>query len=824
MCRCLPVLLVLLAASAPASARGLLIPKEKSVPPLALLNHQVEVSIDDQVAVTRVEQVFRNHTDRELEATYIFPVPKGASVRKFSMWVGGKKLPGELVEAAKARQIYESIVRRTQDPGLLEYMGTNLLRLKVYPILPRSDQKVEVSFTAVAPAENGLVQYTYPLKTDGKAISTLEKFSLTLNLKSQHSIQNIYSPTHAVTITRPNDREASVAFAKEQALLDRDFLLYYSAGGKDVGLTAVTHRPIAEQGGYFLMLVSPRPELSKEKRIPRDMVFVLDTSGSMRGKRMEQARSALQYCLKQLDAGDRFNLINFATTVNRYADNLLPANAGELEKARRWVAALEATGGTAINDALAAALEMRTKDEGRTFTLVFFTDGQPTIGETDPEKILKAVAERNTSSTRIFTFGVGDDVNATMLDALADQTRAVSSYVREAEDINEKVSSLYAKISNPVLTNLKLQVTGDIKLSEVYPPQLPDLFHGTQLVVLGRYTGQGHAAVKLTGLIAKESQEFVYETKFADKTNDDRIFVEDLWARRKVGYLLDAIRRNGEKKELVQEVVNLAKRYGITTPYTSYLIVPDGAVPVAQARDGKPNVAFGNFGGGGFGGGFGGGNGAGFGPGFVPPALKGTPGGPTSDVKDFAARVQAAPGQAATYRFTYAQAESEKLDKHRAKGGKVGKALDEAQQRWNAVNEANKAWREGRRLETQAGKLGVDLSLESNFLRNQSCLTPTANRRVQNRNCLEVGGVWIDEGFDPKMKTVAIKAMSKAYFRILERHPEAKDVFRMGNFLVWVAPSGTALIVDARSGSEELSDSAIDALFTPSKSTTEKQK
>jgi Ca-activated chloride channel family protein len=824
MHRCLPVLLVLLAWSAPASAHGLLIPKEKTVPPLALLNHQVDVAIDDQVAITRVEQVFRNHTDRELEATYIFPVPKGASVRKFSMWVGGKELPGELVEAAKARQIYESIVRRTQDPGLLEYMGSDLLRLKVYPILPKSDQKVAVSFTAVALAENGLVQYTYPLKTDGKAISTLEKFGLNLKLKSQHSIQNIYSPTHAVTITRPNDREAAVAFAKEQALLDRDFLLYYSAGGKDVGLTALAHRPIAEQGGYFLMLVSPRAELSKEKRVPRDMVFVLDTSGSMRGKRMEQARSALQYCLKQLQSEDRFNLINFATTVNRYADNLLPANNGELEKARRWVAALEATGGTAINDALAAALEMRTKDEGRTFTVVFFTDGQPTIGETDPEKILKAVAQRNSASTRIFTFGVGDDVNATMLDALADQTRAVSSYVRESEDINEKVSGLYAKISNPVLTNLKLQVTGDIKLSEVYPPQLPDLFHGTQLVVLGRYTGQGHAAVKLNGMIGSEVQEFVYETKFPDKTNDERMFVEDLWARRKVGYLLDAIRRNGEKKELVLEVVTLAKRYGITTPYTSYLIVPDGAVPVAAARDGKPNVAFGVGNGGFGGGGIGGFAGGGYGPGFVPPALQGGPGKGPADVKDFASRIQNAPGQASTYRFDLAQKDFDKLADLKSKGGKSAKALDDAQQRWNAVNDANRAWREGRRLETQAGKLGVDLSLESNYLRNQSCLTPTANRYVQKRNCLDVGGVWIDEGFDPKMKTVAIKAMSKAYFRILELHPEAKEVFRLGNYLVWVAPSGTALIVDGRTGSEELADTVINALFTPQSGGPAKQK
>src|SRR5262249_52955411 len=153
-----------------------------------------------------------------------------------------------------------------------------------------------------------------------------------------------------------------------------------------------------------------------------------------------------------------------------------------------------------------------------------------------------------------------------------------------AEDIEAKVSSLHAKISNPVLTNLKLSATNDISFSEVYPAQLPDLFHGTQLTVFGRYSGKGPAAIKLTGQVGMETKEFVYELTFPDKTNDNREFVEHLWARRKVGFLLDQIRVNGDKKELVQEVISLAKKYGIATPYTSYLIVPDGAVPVAQAK------------------------------------------------------------------------------------------------------------------------------------------------------------------------------------------------------------------------------------------------
>src|SRR5262245_24838298 len=311
----------------PVMASGLLIPVEKKLPPLAMLNHHVQVSIEDQVAVTRIEQTFRNHTDRQLEATYIFPVPKGASVRKFSMWVDGKEMPGELVEADKARQIYTEIVQRTLDPGLLEYMGNNLLKLRVFPVPPKGDQKIAISYTSIADSDNGLVEYVYPLRTDARAPATLEKFSLKVNLKSQHALQNIYSPSHAVTMTRPNDKEAIVGFEKDQAVLDKDFQLFYTSSAKDVGLTALTHRLNPEKDGYFMLLVSPRAERSKSQQVPRDMVFVLDTSGSMRGKRMTQARNALKYCLKNLTANDRFALINFATTVNKYANELQTASA-----------------------------------------------------------------------------------------------------------------------------------------------------------------------------------------------------------------------------------------------------------------------------------------------------------------------------------------------------------------------------------------------------------------------------------------------------------------------------------------------------------------
>src|SRR6478672_605171 len=262
MRRALPVLLLVLAAG-PASAAGLLIPEDKKLPPLAMVHHRVNIAIDDQVAVTTIEQAFRNHTSRQLEATYLFPVPKGASVRQFTMWVDGKEQTGELLDAKKASQVYTDIVRRTQDPAILEYMGNNLMRLKIFPVPPKKDQKVKISFTSVAPQDNQVVEYVYPLKTDGKGTRTLEEFSVKARIKSQHPIQNVYSPTHAIALTRNGDKEVSMTFERDQAVLDKDFQLFYSVGNKEIGITPLAHRPISSEDGYFMLLVSPQLEVSK---------------------------------------------------------------------------------------------------------------------------------------------------------------------------------------------------------------------------------------------------------------------------------------------------------------------------------------------------------------------------------------------------------------------------------------------------------------------------------------------------------------------------------------------------------------------------------
>jgi Ca-activated chloride channel family protein len=414
------------------------------------------------------------------------------------------------------------------------------------------------------------------------------------------------------------------------------------------------------------------------------------------------------------------------------------------------------------------------------------------------DKILRNIIAKNTANTRIFTFGVGDDVNATFLDQLADNTRAVSTYVRPAEDIEAKVSTLYSQISHPVLANLKLSTSGDTRIDEVYPPQLPDLFQGGQIIVLGRYAGQGPSAITLSGTVGKEPREFVYELSFPAKTESEKGFVEQLWARRKVGYLLDQIRANGEKKELVDETVALAKKYGIATPYTSYLVMPDAPVPVAARGQLLPA----NQGGLGGGGGQMLGRVAGRGPGGGEPRLV-----------EVLRSAPARPGELANIR---ARVEHDKLQRIDA-FNPTAPALAIAADKQKVYEKARRALLAGRQDEFQTGKLGVDLAIESNNLRNQARLTQTAIRNVGGRNCMEVGGIWIDEGFTAKTPVVTVKSMSPAYFRILERHPEIREVYQLGNYLVWVAPNATALVIDTNDGKEQLTDDEIDKLFVANK-------
>ncbi|MDH3583865.1 MAG: VIT and VWA domain-containing protein, partial [Phycisphaerae bacterium] len=559
--------------------------------PLSIRSHQVEVTIHDQVAVTRVDQVFYNPNPQRLEGTYLFPIPKGARIDKFEMDVNGKMMQAELLDAGKARKIYEDIVRSMKDPALLEYSGQGAFKVRIFPIEPHSEKRIKLKYTQLLKTDSGLTTFVYPLNTEKFSAEPIKTVSVRVNLETAHPIKSIYSPSHKVEVKRHGEKKAVVGFETKNAKPDTDFNLIFSAPAKggNIGLGLRTFREDGK-GGYFMLLASPGARVKDEKAVPKDVVFVADTSGSMAGDKLDQAKAALKFCVENLNDGDRFEIIRFSTEAEPLFGKLTEISDRSRGKARDFVSSFKPIGGTAIEEALLAAVDAclgqrGRRDKGRPCMVIFLTDGRPTIGNTEEDVIVKAIAKKvSEASLRIFCFGIGTDINTHLLDRIAEKTRAFSQYVMPKEDLEVKVSNFYAKIDHPVLSDLQVKVDGDVRVTELYPRNLPDLFKGQQLVVFGRYTGDGDAAVRLSGSVGEREVEIVYEGNFPDKAGEHE-FIPRLWATRRVGYLLDQIRLHGENKELKEEVTRLARQYGVVTPYTSYLIVEDEGrrnVPVAS--------------------------------------------------------------------------------------------------------------------------------------------------------------------------------------------------------------------------------------------------
>ena len=523
----------------------------------------------------------------------------------------------------------------------------------------------------------------------------------------------------------------------------------------------------------------------------------------MKGPKLEQAKGALRSALDSLDGDDRFALIQFATVVNPFRDDLKDASRSNLAEARAWVDALQAQGATDIGSAVEEALRFRPhrdRDDGRSFQVVFFTDGLPTAGR-DSDAILKLVEKRDLGSVRLFTFGVGDDVDTHLLDRLAESTRAASSYVRPEEDIEAKASALVAKISHPVRTDLRLKAGGGVRLVEVYPPRLPDLFRGEQLQIAGRYEGSGHVAMTLSSRVGDRDLTDTYEVRFPDR-EPDHDFVPAIWARRKVGYLLDQVRLHGESGELKEEVIRLAREFGIATPYTSLLVVPDERPGLAQRprdRFDRPR------------------------PPFIPGAgsASATPASPpgggfggTSEIlaeRSDSVGLSRQAGNAKAKSGLGQQGQGQSGPVLSAGGSDLG--MPGILTRNVRREQAATVSAEPVAGAPVSGKAAIEMAKRLADLKTQGRIdsAPTV-RVVDGHRFREVEGAWIDERFDASAETLALRPFGPAYFRILERHPELKDVLSLGDRLVWVSPSGKALVIDAE-GADEIPDARLDALF-----------
>jgi Ca-activated chloride channel family protein len=440
---------------------------------LTIEYQRVDVEIDDQVATTHIDQLFVNNNDWMLEGVYLFPLPTGAAVSQLTMWVDGQAIEAKILEADEARQIYDEIVRQLRDPALLEYIGTSAIQANVFPIPPNEERRIEIEYSQILPAENGLIHYVYPQSTDLYTNTPLDNQSIRVEVRSDEEIRAIYSPSHPVSIDRDGDFRALVGYEAADVEADQDFELYYSVTPEDIGLSLLSYKESGEDG-FFLLLVAPTVETDPTEVVAKDVILVLDTSGSMHGEKMAQAQDAALFVIENLNPEDRFNIVSFSTGVRSFARDLAPASEpGNYED---FVNSLEALGGTNISQALFEAVAQADRER--------------------PSLLLEQVKQQTPDNVRVFAFGVGDDVDTLLLDSLTENHGGTTTYVRPGQQIDEAVSGFYAKVSTPVLSDVSLDFD-DIFVEQMYPQELPDLFAGTQLVLTGRYREGGPATITL---------------------------------------------------------------------------------------------------------------------------------------------------------------------------------------------------------------------------------------------------------------------------------------------------------------------------------------
>jgi Ca-activated chloride channel family protein len=522
--------------------------------PVEIREEHVRVRVVDGVARKHVRLVMHNPNAAQIEAELFIELEPDQKVESFNVTIAGKKMEAELLQEEKARSIYEEIVRKQKDPALLEYYGHSLLRVRMFPIAPQSQFEAEVEMIQPLRADSGILRVT---GLGVRSKTPLRRAACSIDISHSQPVGMVFSPSHEIDITRADARTVRVACDRKDSVPTGTMVVYYAAGQTDASVMA--------HDGVFMLTITP-PAAAREP-LPRDIVFCIDVSGSMlEGGKIQQVRTALDKFLDTLAPADRFNIVAFSTETTQFARDLAPADARP--HARKFVAALSARGGTNIDEALAKAAAHSFRKEAVPI-VVFLTDGNPTIGERDTEKLL-ARAGKN---ARIFCFGVGFDLNTQLLDRLAIENGGDRQYIHPKEDASVILENFAKKIDAPILASPRVEIEG---ATEIYPRRIPDVFRGGQLVILGRATGSRKVTLQAGETRLEWTLDFSARGPFD--------FVPRLWAIQKVDFLMDEIRKRGTAKELVDEIVALSKQYLIVTPYTSFLIVED--TPHATSKAG----------------------------------------------------------------------------------------------------------------------------------------------------------------------------------------------------------------------------------------------
>lgn len=549
----------------------------------AVRYHHVSVQVHENHAVTRVEQEFYNPYSEPIDGRYLFPIPPQAVLTDFHATVDGVVQTAARQDAAATNAVLYSGVVSQQDPTLLQYADWESMTFDL--TLPAGGTRVMVlEYEEVLAPQSGLYHYRYILSTEQYSSFPIEDITLTVNLRSSVGLGTLYSPSHPITTQRYGSGQALVTWSAQQVRPTQDFSLFFSPAENGAG-GGLTFGRQADRD-HFLFLFSPDFPREQQNTLPKDMVFVIDRSGSMNGEKIEQARSSLQYILSQLNAADRFSIVSFDDEMRVFSATLQPVTDTTLEEAHRFVDQLEARAHTDLERALQTGLAIFERSESRSEAsrmVVFLTDGLPTAGYTDAETITYLVEQTNVRiDARLHVFGVGYDVNTHLLDRLASENRGTVTYVQPGENIETVLVSFYEQIAAPLFTDVTVEFDG-LRTSDRYPDQISDIYQGSSIILTGLYTSAAPTiTVRVRGNRGNQSHEFVYTYERDQVPTYD--FVARLWATRQIGYLLDRVRTQGETESLAAEIRTLGLSYGLVTPYTTYLIAPQTTGAASEAN------------------------------------------------------------------------------------------------------------------------------------------------------------------------------------------------------------------------------------------------
>jgi len=560
-------------------------------PTVRLTAMNAHARIDGRVASTTLEMVLHNPGGRPQEAQLVLPVPDGVSIRSMAYDGAGVEPTAKLLPREEARRIYDSIVNRQRDPALLEFAGYNLIRTSVFPVPPGGTQKVTLTYEQLLPAEGDRVDFALPRSESLEAAGVT--WSMSATIKASRTISTVYSPSHEVSIERPSHRDAIVKVTSASATEPGSFRLsFLLQPEKNDGLAAsVIAYPDPEGGGYLMVLAGAPDVPPGRSTVKREVVVVVDRSGSMRGPKMEQAKAALLQVLEGLEDGEAFNIIDYSDSIASFAEAPVIKTRESMSQARDYVKRISAGGGTNINDALQEALRAKPTP-GMLPLVLFLTDGLPTVGERSELKIREAAKASNTAERRIFSFGVGLDVNAPLLTAIARGARGTSTFVLPDENVEVKVSGVYKKLTGPIISGPRLSVlefgeSTTRALRDVQPATIPDVFEGDQIVLLAHYQGERPLTLRLVGnyLGRERGFDFAFDPSTASNRHG---YIPRLWATRKIATLIEEVRNMGASGpvsptdprfvELRDEIVRLSTRFGVLTEYTSFLATEPGEI------------------------------------------------------------------------------------------------------------------------------------------------------------------------------------------------------------------------------------------------------